>query len=177
VTPAEASAALLTPADVGKHFVKAQFQPGDDPLPCTPDDPPLEQQIPATLEVGTAVLTRAQGAAMGEDLRLYADPSTAQQLVALARAGLDCRHGQLRLTGAPETVTFGKVQDVTSAVNADEAIAVQATSARYGILLVAARLGRLVVLFNFLRTLSTPSAALPNPIGIVAKGVAKIRNS
>src|SRR5690348_4257645 len=49
VTPAEVRAALLTPAEVGPGFVRAQFQPSNDPLPCKPNDPPVDTQIPPTL--------------------------------------------------------------------------------------------------------------------------------
>ena len=175
VTPAEAKAALLTVSDVGAGFSRAQFRASKDPLPCTPNDPPLEDQIPSTLEVGAAFIKN--GAALGEDLRFYSDADTADQVLTLSANGLNCPSGKLNFTGTPETVQFGKLQDVTSAVHADKAIAIQGTSAKYDIVLVGCRLGRLVVLFSFLRTPSTPTSSLPNPIAIVATAVQKIRNS
>lgn len=177
VTPAAARAALLTPSDLGSDFAKAQFRPSNDPFPCTPNDPPLEQQIPSTLEVGTAIVSRTQAAAMGEDLRLYPDVATAQQVVALATRGLQCQQGQLNLTGTPETATFSPIHDVSTQVHADQAIAVQATTARYAILLIGCRIGRVLVLFDFLRTQATPATSLPDPIAVVSAGLDKIKNS
>jgi hypothetical protein len=175
VTEAEAKAALLTLKDVGSGFTAAQFQPSTDPLPCTPNDPPLEQQVPSTLEVGTAFLRN--GAAFGEDLRFYPDADTAEHVLAVAADGLDCTSGRLRLTGQPETVTFGSIQDVSSAVSADRAIAVQGQTAKLDAVLVACRLGRVAVLFSFLRAKSTPTSQLPNPISIVSTALQKIKNS
>ena len=177
ITKAEASAALLTPAEVGTNFSSAQFRPSSDALPCTPNDPPLEQQVPATLGVGSAVIANSQQAAMSEDLRFYPDIATAQHVLTLASKGLDCAQGKLNITGTPETVTFGKQLDVSADVGADKALAVQATSAQYDIVLVGCQMGRVLVLFSFLRTKTSSTSALPNPITVAAKGVAKIKNS
>jgi hypothetical protein len=174
VTKAQAEAALLTQQDVGAGFTKAEFQASDDRLPCKPNDPPLEQQIPSDLEVGTAFIRT--GAAFGEDLRVYHDAATATQVLSLAAAGLNCPSGKLNLTGTPEVVNFGKIQDVTSAVGADKAVALEGRSARYDIALIGCQVGQVAVLFSFLRTKSTPTSQLPNPIAIVSTAVRKIRN-
>ena len=175
VTPAEVRAALLTPAEVGPGFARARFQPSNDPLPCKPNDPPVETQIPSTLEQGTAIASNRVGAALGEDVHLYVDTPTAQRVMALIKVGVNCPQGQLNLTGKPETVQFGSIQDVTPSTGADEAYAVEARSARFDIALVATRLDRAVILFSFLRTKSTPTSELPNPIQVVAKAIAKIK--
>jgi hypothetical protein len=176
VTKAQADAMLLSLQDVGSGFTKAQFQPSNDPLPCAPNDPPLEQQIPSTLEAGTAFIRN--GAAFGEDLRFYPDSSTAQNVLDRAAHGLDCPSGKLNLTGRPETVSFGKLQDVTSAIHgADKAVAVTGHNARYDIVLIGCQIGREAVLFSFLRTASTPTSSLPNPVSIVNTAVQKIKNS
>jgi hypothetical protein len=175
VTKAQADAMLLTLQDVGAGFSTAQFQPSQDPLPCAPNDPPLEQQIPSTLEVGTAFIRK--GAAFGEDLRFYPDAATATSVLTKAVNGLNCPSGKLNLTGTPETVNFGKIHDVTSAVGADKAAAVEGRTSRYDIALVGCQVGREAVLFSFLRTKSTPTSTLPNPITLVSTAVQKIRNS
>ena len=177
VTQADAKAALLSPTDLGTGFTAAQFAPSSDPLPCTPNDPPLEQQFHSTVEAGTAMVTQAQDVGLSEELRVYADADTANQVLQAAAHGLDCKQGKLNVTGQPETVTFGKTQDVTSDVGAESAIAVQATSAQYGIVLVGCKLGRLLVLFSFLSDKSADTSKLPNPITIAAKGITKIKNS
>jgi hypothetical protein len=177
VTQAEANAALLTPADLGTGFTAAQFSPSSDPLPCTPSDPPLEQQFDSTIQAGTAMTTQSNDVGLSEELRVYADPDTAAQVLDAAKKGLDCKSGKLNLTGTPETVTFEDEQDVTSDVGAESAVAVQATSAKYGIVLVGAKLGRLVVLFSFLSDKSADTSKLPNPITIAQKGITKIKNS
>lgn len=176
VTAAQAKATLLTVQDVGPGFSSAQFQPSQDPLPCKPNDPPLEQQFPSTLEVGAAFIRNGNGAALGEDLRYYADTATATQVLNLAAAGLNCAKGKLNFTGSPVTVQFGKLQDVTSAVGADKAVAIQATAPAYDVVLIGCQVGREDVLFSFLRTKSTPTSALPNPITIVQTAVQKIKN-
>lgn len=170
---AQAEAVLLTQQDIGRGFAKAQFRPSNDPLPCAPNDPPLEQQIPSALEVGTAFIRN--GAAFGEDLRFYGDASTATQVLSKAVNGLNCPSGKLNLTGTPETVNFGKIQDVTSAVGADHAAAVEGRTARYDIALVGCQVGNAAVLFSFLRTKSTPTSSLPNPIAIASAAVRKIK--
>lgn len=175
VTPAEVRAALLTPSEVGPGFARARFQPSNDPLPCKPNDPPIETQIPSTLQVGTAITSTRVGAALAEDVHLYTDTPTAQQVMGLIKVGVNCPRGSLNLTGQQEAVTFGSLQDVTPSVGADEAYAVEARSARFDIALVATRLDRAVILFSFLRTKSTPTSELPNPIQVVAKAIAKIK--
>jgi hypothetical protein len=177
VTQADANAALLSPTDLGTGFTAAQFSPSSDPLPCTPNDPPLEQRFHSTVEAGTAMVTQAQDVGLSEELRVYADADTAKRVLQAAAHGLDCKQGTLNLTGTPETVTFGKTQDVTSDVGAESAIAVQATSSKYGIVLVGCKLGRLLVLFSFLSDKTADTSKLPNPITIAAKGITKIKNS
>ena len=180
ITQATAQAALLTTSDVGSGFRKAQFRPSHDPLPCAPNDPPLEQQLPSNSEVGTAFIRN--GAAFGEDIRVYGDASTAGNVVARAAGGLNCPSGKLNLTGKPTTVEFTKVQgsriqNVTSAVGADLAFAVQGSTSQYDIVLIGCQVGNAAVLFSFLRTQSTPTSTLPNPIAIVATAIQKLRNS
>jgi hypothetical protein len=177
VTQADANAALLSPTDLGTGFTAAQFSPSSDPLPCTPNDPPLEQRFHSTVEAGTAMVTQAQDVGLSEELRVYADADTAKQVLQAAAHGLDCKQGTLNLTGTAETVTFGKTEDVTSDVGAESAIAVQATSSKYGIVLVGCKLGRLLVLFSFLSDKTADTSKLPNPITIAAKGITKIKNS
>lgn len=174
VTAAQAKATLLTVQDVGPGFSPAQFRPSNDALPCKPNDPPLEQQFPSTLEVGAAFIRN--GAALGEDLRYYGDASTAGQVLTLAAAGLNCPSGKLNFTGTPVTVQFGQLENVTSAVGADKAIAIQGSAPAYDIVLIGCQIDRRDVLFSFLRTKSTPTSSLPNPITIVKTAVQKIRN-
>ena len=176
-TQAELDASLLTPADVGPGFTKAQFSPSGDPLPCTPNDPPLEQQFSSTLTGGTALADNPKAVAMSEDLRLYADPDTAEKVLQAAAKGLNCKQGKLNLTGTPEDVTFSAEQDATADTHSDDAISVQATSAQYDIQLIGCKIGRLVVLFSFLGAKGADTSTLSNPITIAAKGIDKIKNS
>jgi hypothetical protein len=180
ITADKAQAALLTTQDVGAGFTKAQFQASNDPLPCAPNDPPLEQQFPSNSEYGTAFIRN--GAAFGEDLRIYPDAHTANEVVARAAVGLNCPSGKLNLTGKPTTVHFvaangGRVQNVTSNVGADFAIAVQGTTAQYSLVLIGCQVENAAVLFSFLRTKSTPTSSLPNPLGIVQTAIQKLRNA
>lgn len=175
VTADTARLALLTLQDVGPGFTKARFKSTNDRLPCTPSDPPLEQQIPSDFQVGTAFIR--QGAVFGEDLRVYADAATAGQVIARAAAGLDCPGGKLNLTGKPTMVHFGKVQNITSAVGADLGVAVPGTMLQYSLVLVGCQVGNAAVLFSFVRTKSTPTSSLPNPITIVSTAVQKIKNA
>lgn len=98
-------------------------------------------------------------------------------MLTLAAAGLNCPSGKLNFTGKSVTVQFGNLQDVTSAVDADKAIAIQATAPTYDIVLIGCQVGREDVLFSFHRTKSTPTSSLPNPITIVRTAVQKIKNS
>ena len=175
ITKAQASAALLTASEIGTGFSTAQFKPSTDALPCTPNEPPLEQQVPSTLEVGSAALATSRQAALSEDLRFYPDATTAEHVLTLAAKGLDCAQGRLNITGTPEAVSFGKQQDITSDVGADQALAVQATSKDYDIVLIGCRVDRALVLFSFLRTKTSNTATLPNPIAIATQGVTKIK--
>ncbi|MDT4917099.1 MAG: hypothetical protein QOI15_2226 [Pseudonocardiales bacterium] len=175
-TQDEIAAALLTPTDLGAGFTKAEFRPSSNPLPCLPTGAPLEEKFSATVSAGTALVSNAGGASFSEEVRLYPDEATAQQVVAYISQGLDCRTGQLALTGPAQTIDIGKQQDITSTVNADGAFAVQTSAPRFNIVLAAARLGRSVTLFAFLKTKSTPDSALPNPIQVVAKALDKIRS-
>jgi hypothetical protein len=114
---------------------------------------------------------------VSEDLRFYPDVATAQRVLALAIKGMDCAQGKLNISGTPDTFSFSTKQDVASDVGADQALAVQASSANYAIVLVGCRVGRLLVLFSFLRAKTTSTSALPNPLTVTVKGITKIKSS
>lgn len=167
-------AVLMTPDELGPSFTAAQFQPADNPLPCTPNAPALEEQFPPTDRAGTAMVSSQLGASASEEIELNPDTSTAQAALAYVQQGLNCSTGQLALTGEPQTFHFGHEQDVTNATHADQAIALQADAPKIDIVLVACRVGRAIVLFAFLKTPSTPLAALPDPLQVVARAIDRI---
>jgi hypothetical protein len=137
----------------------------------------VEDKYPATVQAGTAIASTKLAASFSEQAELFADAQTTQQALDYIGKGLDCSSGPLNLTGTPATVQIGSEHDIAASVKADAATAVQVTSGRYDIILAACRIGRVLVLFAFVRTQTTPTSKLPNPITVIADGLTKIKNS
>jgi len=179
ITQAEAQAALLTPAEVGAKFAQAAYTPQDQQAPCGAGGPALEDAVPQTLRVGATIVSVTLKASFSEELFAYPDADHAAKALAFLEKGVTCKSGKLPLaSGGLLPVTIGAVQDVTAQLRpARKAVAVQVDSSITKIVLAAAQLGRLMVVFTFAAFKSTPDSALPNPIGLAAKAVTKVAKS
>jgi hypothetical protein len=175
VSSDDLAAKLLTLDDLGGGFDQAQFQASNQPLPCTPDEPPLGEQVPDTAHAGTAFTHRTVHAALAEDLRFYSDDATAERAFTAATKGLDCASGTFNLTGTPTTFQFSDIQDVTSDTHADRAIAVEASSADVDVVLVGCQVGNAVLLLNFLKAPDAQTDTLPSPVYLATLAVTKVR--
>ena len=179
ITQAQARAALLAPTAVGASFTQAAYTPQDQQAPCGAGGQTLEEADPQTLRVGATSISVTLKASFSEELFAYVDAAHAAQALAFLANGVNCKTGSLPLEGGGTLpVTFGAVQAVTAQLKpARKAVAVQIDSSSTKVVLAAAQLGRLMLVFTFAAAKSTPDTVLPNPIGIAAKAVTKVAKS
>lgn len=101
-------AGLLTVADLGTGYKQEPADNSESPLPCTPNDPPLNQQVPPQGRAVAQFTNTTGDVAITEDLNRYADVATASRAVAASAKGFTCQTGSL--DGTPVTFTgSGKI--------------------------------------------------------------------
>lgn len=189
VTATQVATALLTPTDLGLTGATSAASPStDNALPCAADgSKSLNQQVPATVRVGVDITDDALQAALGEEIRLFADTATAQSALTIAKAGLTCTTGSLRADDG--TATPAKIQapiDIATDLAKDtklsgagitSALVWQATVTGANIDLAAVQLGRSLVLFTFQSATGADTSKLPNPEAVIQAGLDKIVSS
>ena len=93
--------ALLVASDLGSGYA-ATTPDAPAALPCTPDRPPVDDQV-RHVEKGNAVyVDDIAGSQVSEQIYVYRAPAQALRHQAVLDAGLSCRHGSLQ--GQPVTV-------------------------------------------------------------------------
>jgi hypothetical protein len=185
VTPAELKAALLSPSDIGLTGATSTVaNPSDNALPCAiPGSASLNQQVPATLRSGVNITDDALQAALGEEIRLFADEATATAAVSVAKSGLTCTKGSLIADdGTSVPITIQAPVDISSALAADTklqaltistALVWQATATGEDLDLVVIQVARALILFTFQSASGADASKLPDAQTVVNTGLEK----
>jgi hypothetical protein len=92
---------LLGAAEIGAGFVRADND-GPAPLPCTPHDPPVDDQVRHVEKGGVVYVNDVQGVQVSEQVYVYDSTAAAVRHQRIAEKGLACTHGTL--DGRPITV-------------------------------------------------------------------------
>jgi hypothetical protein len=165
-------AGLITPAEVGKGFVKQPFTPRDPSdhaakMPC--GQPSTAALFPNALRTGTD-LVQGQNAEFEESVTLYLDAATAGQAFEADVAGVTCDKGDI--SGTP--VTISKPQDVTAEIGGSKAVAWSIEAGGSRGVLVAVNSGSVTIGFTFLAAPNADTSKLPNTLDVAKKATAKL---
>lgn len=172
LTEAQAQAALLTAAEVGGGFAATTSDNTDNPLPCTPNDPPLSQQFPPAVKVQADLAGLAGNALFSEEIETYADSSTVAQVIAAGEQGLGCSTATVSGTA----VTIDGPTDLSSAakVPVDKAEAWTLTSSALNASLIIVQMHSVLVVYSFGAVPGTDTSKLPDSEKILDGGLAKV---
>jgi hypothetical protein len=173
----QATAALLTPAEVGPGFVADTWKPGDpsEPTPC--GTPSVDATVPPAVQVGAVMGLASTNQALQEEISVYSGEEEADQAFTTGSTGLSCTTGTVTFadrTTAPLTITPGV--DVTSEVGGDQATAWQLQGGGIQGVLVAVKLSGILVTFQFTAP-DTATDLQPEPLTVAKAGMDKILNS
>jgi hypothetical protein len=172
LSEAQATAALLTAAEVGGGFSQTQSDDSDTPLPCTPNEPTLSQQFPPDVKVQVDFASAAGNALISEEIETFADADAVAQVVAAGEQGLSC--GTTTVGGT--RVKIDGPTDVTSKIQVpvDKAEAWVVKSAPLNASLIIVQTGQQLVVFSFGAPPSVDTTKLPDPGHVVTAGLEKV---
>jgi hypothetical protein len=139
-------AAMLAAGEIGPGFVPVPDDP-PSPLPCTPNRPPVDDQI-GHVEKGDVVFVDRSGTVqVSEQVYVYGSVAGAQRHQQIVETGLACRKGTLA-GGGGEVTVLGPT-DVTAELTArnDKAEAWAVQTAQVSGALVQVRIHAVVVQF------------------------------
>jgi hypothetical protein len=93
-TPADVARVLLIPSDIHHGFQSSSDSSSPDgPLPCTPNDPPVDQQVPPS-EKGSAEFVKPSARLqINEEIDVYSGVPDARRAQRITEHGLACSHG------------------------------------------------------------------------------------
>lgn len=174
--PADVERVLLTAGDVGHGFTAAPDNAtATAPLPCTPNDPPIDQQVPSEEHGGVDLTKDSAGAEVSEMVALYATLGEAVHLQTSTERGLACSGGKL---SDGEQVTLSGPTDISSILtpHTDKAEAWSIRTAKIKGALVLVRLHRVIVQFAFFKLIKGASNPHINSKQILEMGLAKVIN-
>lgn len=172
LTQAQASAALLTAAEVGGGFAQTQTNDSDTPLPCTPNDPPLSKQFPPVVNVQADFEGAGGNAVVSEQIETFADASAVAEVIAAGEQGLAC--GTATLGGAQVTIDGPTDLSTEIQVPVDKAEAWVVKSSALNASLIIAQLGQHLVVFAFTAAPSVDTSTLPDVGTVVTAGLEKV---
>jgi hypothetical protein len=178
LTQAQANDALLSASDVGSGFVQGLVDSKDDPLPCTPHDKPLDEQVRPTVKAETAFSNSGNTAQLDEEVTAYADVATAEKAVAAGEKGLSCPTATVTASsGQSLKFTLSGPTDLSNALHADphtiESWTIKTAGAEVD--LVVARLGSQLVVLTFTASDSVDQTTLPSGPTVVTKALEKVK--
>ena len=160
---------LLTPKEVGTGFTAADTPADNAATPTACGTKSVLALYPNVLRSGE-VITSGETAQFQEQLSLFVDTETAQAAFKAQVAGITCSKGSI--SGTP--VTFGALQDVTSQVGGEKAVAATVSFDGATGVLIAVGSGSTTVGYTFLAATGTDTSKLPNPLDLAKKATAKV---
>jgi hypothetical protein len=160
----EAQDALVTVTDVGGGFTQTTSDDSSDPLPCTPNDPPLDKQSPPAAKAQADFANSAGSALVSEEITTYADEATTESVLAAGEKGFDCPSATITTDTGKLKVTIGAATDLTSAVNVkvDKCEGWSITAQGVNLIVIVARLGQQIVAMTFTAASSVDTSTLPD---------------
>ncbi|GAB2474817.1 hypothetical protein [Jatrophihabitans fulvus] len=161
--------ALLPASDFGSDYRREVGDTGDrDPLPCTPNDPPLVQQVPPQQYLNGTYVRTDRAIQVTENVFVFADDSAAERYVAAAQKGLGCGSGRI----GNESFKISAGTRFSTGTDSDDAIGWDLATSGFKGTLALVRLDEKIVAFTFIATNAAANELQPRPI--VEKGVARV---
>lgn len=178
LTQQQAQDALLSASDLGSTFSE---EPSDDtpsPLPCRPNDPPIDDQVLPQVKAVASFANSAGSALLQEEIDGYKDVATTQRVLALGEDGLSCSRATITSGNSTIKVKLTGPIDLTSqlSVKADKVDGWQVSGGGEQLVLVAARLGTQLVVMTFTAAKNLDTSTLPNTQTIVEKALKKVQD-
>ncbi|MFN2518570.1 MAG: hypothetical protein ABR604_05910 [Jatrophihabitantaceae bacterium] len=174
-----AQRALLTASDLAGGFTAGNYTRRDRPPPCAAaGSPSFRKQTSPQADVGTTLQHAKPRAALGEQIFVYADASTAKHALSTGKAGLSCSTGTVYYSdGSKASIHITPAVDVSSDLAVDSAFAWQLKNADIQGAQVAFALGSLVVVLSFQTVTGTDTSKLPDILSVARFAIAKIKSS
>jgi hypothetical protein len=179
LTQQQAQDALLSAADLGTSFSQ---QPSDDtptPLPCTPNDPPLDEQVPPKVKALASFANSAGNALLQEEIDGYQDVATTRRALSLGEHGLGCKRATIPSGNSTISVKLTGPVDLTKQLSgkADHVDGWQVVGAGVQLVLIAAQVGPQLVVLTFTASKKLDTSTLPNTQTIVEKALTKVQEA
>ncbi len=179
LTQQSAQDALLIEADIGGGFAQTTSDATTSPLPCTPNDPPLDQLVPPKVKAQTDFQNSAGSALVSEEIDGYADVATAQRVLAAGEKGLACKTAKIKTGGQTLHVRLQGPVDLASSlkVSVDKCEGWQVKAPSVGVVLIVARIGPQIVALTFTAATSVDKSTLPNTSTVTEKALSKVKEA
>jgi hypothetical protein len=173
--PADIQRVLLTAGDIRSRGFTATPDNSvtTQPAPCTPNDPPIDQQVPSLEHGGVDLHNSSAQADVDEQVAVYDTLDSALKVQAAVERGFSCPSGQLgggqkiKITGPQDLSTI-----ITPRVSKAEGWSIKTAGIKGSLVLV--RLNRVLVQFAFLAQKGTNPKI--NGKQILDTGLAKVIN-
>jgi hypothetical protein len=168
---------LLVASDVGGDFSQTSASPASSPLPCQPNDPPLDERIPPSIKAETEFENAAGSAALSEEIDGYADTATAQRVLTEGAKGLSCKTGTIKTSNGTVKVQLNGPVDLTSDLDTkvDKAEGWQLTAGNVNLVLIVSVIGQQIVAMEFSAAKSVDPKTLPDTKAVTEKALAKVK--
>lgn len=179
LTQQQAQDALLSASDLGSTFSE---QPSDDtpsPLPCRPNDPPIDQQVPPQVKALASFANSAGTALLQEEIDGYRDVATTEHVLSLGEDGLSCSRATITSGNTTIHVKLTGPIDLTSQLStkADKVDGWQVVGGGLQLVLIAAQLGPQLVVMTFTASKNLDTSSLPQTKTIVDKALQKVQEA
>jgi hypothetical protein len=168
--------ALIVAVDVGTGFKQTTSSDSSDPLPCTPEDPPLDQQFAPTAKALVDFANTAGSALVSEEITTYADAATAQTALAAGENGFACKSATIATDNGKIAVTISDPTDLTSSISVtvDKCEGWQISAQTANLVVIVARMGPQIVAMTFTAAPTVNPATLPDSRAITGAALKKV---
>jgi hypothetical protein len=179
LTQEAAQDALLVGTDIGGGFAQTTSDASTSPLPCTPNDPPLDKLVPPKVKAQTDFQNSAGSALLSEEIDGYADEATAERVLAAGEKGLACKTATIKTGGQTLRVRLQGPTDLTSSlkVTVDKCEGWQVKASSVDVVLIVARVGPQIVALTFTVATSVDKKTLPSTVAVSEKALSKVKEA
>ena len=164
---------------MGGGFAQTTSDAGSDPLPCTPNDPPLDKAVPPNVKAQVDFQNSAGSALLSEEIDGYPDAATALRVLAAGEKGLACKSATIKTGGQTFHVRLQGPTDLTSSLNVavDKCEGWQVKASSVEVVLIVARIGPQIVALTFTAAASVDKKTLPDTAAVTEKALRKIKDA
>jgi hypothetical protein len=179
LTQETAQDALLIATDIGAGFAQTTSDAATSPLPCTPNDPPLDKLVPPKVKAQSDFQNTAGSALLSEEIDGYADDATALRVLAAGEKGLACQRATIKTGGQNLAVRLTGPTDLTSSlkVAVDKCEGWQVKASSVEVVLIVARIGPQIVALTFTAATSVDKSTLPSTAAVTEKALSKVKDA